>query len=525
MSNRPQGHLLVGRAGACLVAGLYFLTLFNAAKLPLAYDEAVYLQLARQITETGFPMRTVGSGEMFYNNPPLVPYITALTRLFAGDSLFWLRVVHVTLWALPLYGAIFFLTKRMFGSGAGLLAVASFFTQTPFLREAAHVQLDTTLAAVCTFFLWSLYRLWALPEGRARRLDYLSCATLAGLACLTKYQGILAPLCGVMYLGVVGCRAGSRAARKRALLAGSWVTAGAGVGLLLWLVVAISSGGDFLGAIGHNLKRVAYQTDEPWFHAPLPAYWQTLRVMLGPVYLVAGVALSVFLRGRQLWSDPRFLLLSLWGLLLLTFCSSIGLRAERFFYSACPALAVFIGSLASSETYRGSWLARRSGSLLRAARLAVIVGLVMATSWTAVRAFSAARRLDGPEVNSRYREIGLAIQRAIPTDERVLLSRVEVAYFAERNYFLSQYDTESTTLLKTLEDPGERITLYVEDSPDMFHPSLPVDDRNRLQEYVESNFALLSTPGLPVRLYKRTSWQTEDGREAVQEREVSGKGE
>jgi hypothetical protein len=288
---------------------------------------------------------------------------------------------------------------------------------------------------------------------------------------------------------------------------------------LLWLAVALSGPGDFFHMFGYWAKRFAVPAASPFLSTPLPRYWLSLGLVLGPAYLLAGLALNIFLRGTRLWTDQRFFLLSLWVLLLLLFCSAVNYRVQRYFLSACPAIAILVGSLAAVEANHSTWLARKLGSLLRPALVLVILAVgidsARATVWAVRREVPA---LDGPAINARDREVGLAIQRAIPPDERILASRTQTGYFAKRNYYLSQYDQDVAELLQTISDPENRITVFVADSPAMLHPSISPEGQKQFQDYIDGHFKALTTPDLSVRLYQRTTWREEDSQKAVQGR-------
>jgi len=259
-----NGRWLIGVAAVALVVGLYALTLAMSYRLPLVYDESIYLQIGQRVGQTGCPVIATGDGAVFADSPPLVMYVMAAARAVGGDGLMWLRSVHVTVWVLPCYVAMCVLAWRAFGPAAGLLAVASFFTQQGFMREAAEVKLDVPVASLAAVFLVSLSYVRDAASRRARALATAVCALCAGLACVTKYQGVLLPFTGVVVL-LAGRWMGPRPAAAVRGLPELWLVAGAVVGGLAWFALNSVCGGNLVATVLANLRRVTFQTSETWF--------------------------------------------------------------------------------------------------------------------------------------------------------------------------------------------------------------------------------------------------------------------
>lgn len=500
----------VGRAlrgvALCLILGLYALTLAHSQAAPLVYDEAVYLQIAERITATACPINADGAGSPFLDNPPFVMYVAALARFVGGDSLGWLRFVQVTLFTLPLYVAVWLLADGLFGPAAGALALASLYTPARFVLEAAEVKLDVPLATVSALFLLSMYRLVETTRPRTRFASAFACALLAGLACVTKHQGVLVPAIGIVYL-LITRWFHPPAARLRPAIPELWIVAGTVAAGALWFTVGTVCGGDFLGALRANLLRTTFQSDEPWFHRSLPVYWTALTVAIGPV-LTGGFFASAVVLGKRLVTERRVLLVAMWVVGVFVFCSAIGLRNERYFLPAVPGLAVLVGALASADAYEHSWFLRRTPRLARV--LPVVAFLVVATA-SAVQVQQTISDLSrvgqiGQRSNAYYVALGKAVKATIPRDERVMLSRVQTAYIAERNYYLSEYDIHASNVLALLSNPENRITGVAIDSRQMLRDDMPAAEQQEVWDYVQNHFTIV--PGTPpgAQLYRRVSW-------------------
>ena len=79
------------------------ITIFSLFQLALAltvdlpeYDEAIYLNIARSIRETGIAERPMGEGVLFTDHTPLYEYFLALSSLVMGERLLILRLLTTT---------------------------------------------------------------------------------------------------------------------------------------------------------------------------------------------------------------------------------------------------------------------------------------------------------------------------------------------------------------------------------------------------------------------------------------------
>ena len=508
-SGWPLGGWIAFALMVVLVGGLYMFTLTTARDEPLVYDEAIYLQIAQRIAITRCPIIATGDGIVFADNPPLVMYVSALMRRLGGESLMWLRSAHVTLWVLPGYIATSLLALRMFGVAAGVLAVVGFYTQHRFISEAAEVRIDVPLASLSALFLLVLIELRRAKTRRARRCLAVACGLLACLASLTRYQGVLLPFTGVVYLLLASCFPGDKGAPRQLLLFEVGViTLGALAAGALWGLVNTACGGDLMQAVLGNLRRVNSETSEPWFHRPLLTYWQDLATCVGPVF-VGGVMVSLLLWLRRLKRSPEVALVSAWVILTFVFCSAIGLRHERYFLPAIPAMAVLVGSLAAPETYEALAILKVWARAAPALRLVLTLVVLVSSAVLFGQSIANLAQLQrtGQRSNSFYIQLGGAVRATTsPQEDRLLISRAQTAYFAERNYFLSEYEPDASRLIDMLANPANRITIIVEDSNQFFHPEMSAAGRTQFWEYVGRHFARLRTPGVRAALYRRTSW-------------------
>jgi 4-amino-4-deoxy-L-arabinose transferase-like glycosyltransferase len=255
-----------------------------------------------------------------------------------------------------------------------------------------------------------------------------------------------------------------------------------------------------------NLRRVTFQSSETWFHRPLPVYWSDLGKAVGPVLVAGGIAGAVLWSGR-LRTAPRVMLVVAWVVATFVFCSAIGLRHERYFMPAVPALAVLVGALAAADTYDLPYL-RHHPAAARVIRLGVVVTIVASTAVSlrsTIDGLAGVARI-GARSDTFYRQLAGVIRTAIPPEDRMMVSRPQTAYLAERNYYLSEYDVDGRALLAALAEPRNRITLIVQDSNQMLHPDMPAAEQQRFWEYVRQHFTVSQVLGGRAMMHRRTSW-------------------
>lgn len=156
-------------------------------RYPVVSDTVRYAELGRSLWEDG---RYALDGEPYALHLPLHAALSyPFTRTLG---------LHAGMHALSLLGGIavlivtFFLVRRFFGIAVGMLATIAVLAHPGFLFLATTGSADLTFASL---FLGSVL---AYAAAESDRRWYLLCGALAGLACLTRYNG--APLFGLFLL-------------------------------------------------------------------------------------------------------------------------------------------------------------------------------------------------------------------------------------------------------------------------------------------------------------------------------------
>jgi 4-amino-4-deoxy-L-arabinose transferase-like glycosyltransferase len=484
------------QAGAALlvICALYLFTIFRCARTDFDFDEGYYLILSRKIIEFGCPMSFEGKTNfVFASNPPLIMYATALIRFLGAESLFWLRFWHVTLFVLPCFIAVYFLASKMFNRPVGLVSLICLFTQPYFFIEASRVKLDVPVATFCTLSLLALYGLSTQPAGVIKRWKMVLIALPVGLAFLAKYQGVLVLFASLAFL----FRWRKTLTRASYFSYTGALVTGAMASGFIWLLIASFCGDNFMDEFLLNVSRIQSKGDEPWFHTPIFAFWSELAGRLGPV-LMGGFFLSMMIHGKRIFTQKNVWLLTSWVFVVFLFCSIIGLKSPRYFLSATPAIAILTASLVSPNAWE--FLGR---SMSRLRWIGPILLAFIVCSYAGYQTLRSVVRNARIHLTLRHQTIGNAVKQITRKEDRLLLSLTATAYYAERDCQFSQYVSSAEKWIAKVSDPRNNLTFYLEDSPNMFHPNMSSEDRQKIQEYLRRHFRIV--PG-PVKMYRRIDW-------------------
>lgn len=191
-----EGHRLGPDLVGLGLLGLAGIFLLGSIDREIDYDEANYLQIAKSIARTGLPylggLEDIGRQEVFITSPPLVMAVAAGTQACWPGQLWPSRLLHVLLFSWPLYGLVWWITRRLYGPWSACFALAVLLSHTQFLGHASVVRLDVPLG------LWSLVSLWCFYRALEPARSSWRWAWGAGLslaaAVATKFQAICLPM-------------------------------------------------------------------------------------------------------------------------------------------------------------------------------------------------------------------------------------------------------------------------------------------------------------------------------------------
>ncbi len=331
----------------------------------LEYDEAIYLDVARNIRRTGLPLRSLGlQGYLYAEHTSLYLYMLSGLTWLIGQEITALRwftalIAGLTLWILFLVG------RAMRGPVAGLvaatvLALNPFFAlYSYFIREEIFVLL----------MLVSTLGLIVLAEQTGRIRYLISAAVTLTLAVLFKELALLflPPLS--LYLFISGT-----SWRRR--LAAVWLPLPALLGVTAWLgYVWWLSPPRLVDTLGRWFVSLA----GPAGAGPrtdLPAVtW--LRLILGELIgwsALLLLLLAIWLAWQQRRRPPRVsLLLTLYGVGAVAISFLFTLKEPRHLMGVLPALALLVGILPDWSLV-WSWA---QGRRLRQGTLLLAAGVIL----------------------------------------------------------------------------------------------------------------------------------------------------
>jgi len=407
----------------------------------LEYDEAIFMDVARNIQRVGLPLRSIGeTGVFFFDHTPLYVFFLSGLREIFGDNVSLLRLVTVT-FALGSVLLTARLVQRRNGLAAGFLSamlvgVNSFFATYGYFIRMEVPMVFALLVAGSAVARW---------EDRQRQSDLWLAGVSLALAVLLKEIALLFCAAAVLY---VVLRARQTRARIAAGLALSLPTF---VGLAAWALLAWTLspeqsravlarwGAAILGAGGGDAARMGVGV-LPW-----------LETLAGDV-LGWGTVLLLVACGLWAWHTRRcpHPIAGLWGLYLglgVVASAFIGLKEPRYVIGLIPAAAVLIGLLGDWEGLL-AWLRRDVwrvvGALLLGALLLIDISplrllpreTVGLSRWLDAGFESRALQNDryyGPlQAAGEYLEVHTAPATVIA----VVHEGPVVAYYADRPYWL-----------------------------------------------------------------------------------------
>jgi len=173
--------LVVLASGGVLLWGL------GAGRL-VDWDEGFYAEVAREILETGDWITLRWNDQKFFDQPPLLMWLTALTFQLNGVSEFSARLPS----ALAGVGVVlltFLIARRVGDPATGVVAAVVLLTSRHFVVQARQGMIDVLL----TFWIClAVYAYLLVQEGHPR--FWLVVGIAGGLAVLTKSAaGLAAP--------------------------------------------------------------------------------------------------------------------------------------------------------------------------------------------------------------------------------------------------------------------------------------------------------------------------------------------
>ncbi|MFO7631045.1 MAG: glycosyltransferase family 39 protein [Caldilinea sp.] len=466
---------------------------------PVEYDEAIYMNVARSIRETGVAWRPIAGGALYAEHTPLYQYLLGYLTMIVGENIFIGRFVTLLVAAFTivlLYHFVWRITRSRLAAfcAAWLLAVAHFFAlYSFFLREEI----------VMSFFvLASVYFLWMAQEtGRERYIWFSS--IVATMAVLTKELALI-------FWGVLGLYALITAdAWQQRLKQGLVYSLPMAVGLGMWVTwIGYHSPSRFQATVQRWLDSVAGTSAEAQASANLEvSRWgldalSWLQIVFNDLWgygLLASLLLAgLFALLRKKW-PPQIVWLAI-GYLATAVALSlfINLKEPRHLIATVP-MAV----LATVLLIDWRWVEARLQANPRLRLLSLLL-LILVTSHMWIwqlptqgqfflhaawyRPKIAHRLFREAPYYSILRDAGQFVAQYVPPNRQITVVHEGpvVAYYAARPYIFLY-----TLPFGGVQQALDETTYLVFDQPLFFH--LTAEEVQQVMIRIHQEFELLST--------------------------------
>jgi 4-amino-4-deoxy-L-arabinose transferase-like glycosyltransferase len=479
----------ISLAIAAVVALLVLLPL--ALKVKVAeYDEAIFLDVARNLQRTGLPLRSAGEhGVPYLEHTPLLVLLLGLVVPKTPEALAWARGMTAAA-GLGCVVLTYLVGERLAGWRAGLVAAVLLAASPFFAVNAFLVRQETFMALALLAAL--LILITDRHRGSPWRLALAGIALAA--AVLFKEVALLFTAVCVIFVFLE-----QRAHPARAWRAAFLVGAPSVLALAVWAFWGWRLSPVTFSAVMQRWFASVRGTVVPASRTGLtaPAWASQLAFDLLSLPLVLGLLWALIRTARtgpRSWQAERLLL---WGYLAAAIGASfiVGLKEPRHLIGVLPCAALLIG-IACSEWLAGASNDASGGWRRAGAWLAVAVFLLAASPLRLLPLGpqSPARGLDPVyarlllENDRFYGVLRLAAEqvrdRTAPGDVVTIAHQgTVVSYYADRHYRML-YPLSEDAVMQVLE--GTDVLLW----DDPYFLLLDAGQTKRVRDYVDQHFSV-----------------------------------
>lgn len=509
--------LLKGNQTSVLLLLAVTITIFLLFQLALAltvdlpeYDEAIYLNVARSIRQTGIAERSMGEGVLYADHTPLYQYFLGLSTLVLGENLLTLRLL-TSIFAVGCILLCFAigaeLQDRLTGLAAALtLALNPFFTYYSFFLRAEIPMVFFLLLGLHFLVKW---------ESKGTN-NFLAWAGISmAVAVLLRENAIIFWFAALLYVVTRG------SSWKKRLSNAIWVGLPVIVALVLWIGwIAVLSPPHLQGTLSRWLNSATGSTEVIIHDARLGIPFQVWLITIGSqllgwetvLFFMVALLMMVFFRPRKL--PPVTALLILYIGFNLAYSLLVALREPRHIIGIIPMMAILINLLIDWPQVTG-WLRRkvRRPVLLTMGIILLIVAawsisplqLPRSGNWRNPEAwwtqFYQTRMFDNDRYYSVLRDAGQYLSETTPSGETIVIVHegTVLGYYADRPYdflYTRTYDSVMDTLMEA--------NYLVYDNPSFFY--LSEEEIEKTDSYIDSNFEIekmIQDDYRSIKIYRR----------------------
>ncbi|TWT71470.1 glycosyltransferase [Crateriforma conspicua] len=334
-TGRKSWRLPLLEFGLLLVAAVFMLT--NLGYPLIDRDETRYAEIPREMIATGNWILPQLNFQTYYDKPPLLYWLCAISFKLFGISEASARLVPA-LAALGTLASTMFFGSRVFGRRIGLLAGIVLFLSVGFAFTSRYLLLDGVLSLFVSLSLFTAYE--AIRSPRLKMGWWIVSAVCIGLAFLTK-----GPIAIVLWLPPVFAFAWLSEAHVK-IRWWHYGLLGFVVAMIAtpWFVLVHQQDPTFLIEFfyKHNVARFAgdFHPKPIWFFVPV-------LLIAGHPWSFLTIPYAKFLLGRdesaRASRPPAVGYLLLWSVWCFAFFSMSSCKLPTYLLPAAPALALMIG--------------------------------------------------------------------------------------------------------------------------------------------------------------------------------------
>lgn len=496
-----------------LIFALVQLALALTVDLP-EYDEAIYLDVARNVRRTGIATRSMGDGLLYADHTPLYQYFLGASSAVLGERVFFLRLLTV-LFGVGCLVLVYAAGRRLRGPLAGtsaaiILALNPFFNLYSYFLRAEVPMLFFILAGVYWLVRYE-------GDGRARWLTWAGIA--AAIAFLLRENALIFTAAATLYLLLTGSSWRQRLVNTIRLASPTLFA------IALWLGwILLLSPDSLRQTIDRYLTSASGSSSAILDGRAALALGDWLNTLASQVIgretlLLLVIAFLLYL----LWRPrlPRFTwLLLLYLGLLGAYALLVSLREPRH---VLPATALFALLIPLLVDWPRLLLWFRSRQLVRdyprlTALVLAVVALSLAWGLLPLRQPPAGQWSDAEAWwndayqirmfhNDRnfgiFRPVGDYLKQVTPPDETIIVVHegTQVGYFADRSY-LFLYTSDFAGVMQLLATTN----YLVYDGPSFFR--LSPEEVQRVEAYIADHFTVdqaFDDPYRQVLVYRRSA--------------------
>jgi 4-amino-4-deoxy-L-arabinose transferase-like glycosyltransferase len=332
-----------------LLIGLFFALLLGSRPLSVP-DEGRYAEIPREMVVTGDWITPRLNGVKYFEKPPLVYWLTALSIKLFGLSEWSVRFVPAC-FALLGCLSVYMAATRLFNRRVGILSALVLATTLLYYALSRIVILDMPVTALLTLSLFAFLIALREPAGGKRRALFYVFYAGCGLTMLTK------GLIGVVIPGMI-IFVWMLVMNQWSILRSLYLPSGIALFLLIaapWHILVQRANPEFFHFYFVHEHFERYLTK---VHARYKPFWFFIPVLVGGLFPWSAFLVQAIRQALPRWRDRHLhretVFLLLWAGLVFVFFSASSSKLMPYILPVFPPLALIIGKYLADAWKQGA---------------------------------------------------------------------------------------------------------------------------------------------------------------------------